>query len=98
MHRQNDSASTDASASATGQLRVLLFGGVAEVMKSATLVIPLDGTLSARQVLERVCEVHPALAPYRSSVRLAVNSTYADWDEPVRANDEVAMIPPVAGG
>jgi molybdopterin converting factor small subunit len=31
-------------------------------------------------------------------LRVAVNNCFADWDQPLRANDSVVFIPPVAGG
>jgi len=41
---------------------------------------------------------YPALAPHRRSIRIAVNGTYAFATDPVRPGDEIALIPPVAGG
>lgn len=40
----------------------------------------------------------PILAPGTDSVRFARNAVYADADEPLADGDEVAVIPPVAGG
>lgn len=40
----------------------------------------------------------PDLAPGTDSVRFARNAVYADRDEPLSDGDEVAVIPPVAGG
>jgi molybdopterin converting factor small subunit len=40
----------------------------------------------------------PSLAPHRSSLRIAVNGSYAFASDPVAGGDEVALIPPVAGG
>ena len=40
----------------------------------------------------------PELAPAASSVRFARNGTYVDTDEPLAEGDELAVIPPVAGG
>ena len=34
----------------------------------------------------------------RASIRVAVNGTYAAPEDPVAYGDEVALIPPVAGG
>ena len=81
-----------------GELRVLLFGGVRDVIGASSLTISMTAPLSAREVLKKICDSYPALAAYAPSVRLAVNSTYAAWDDLVSARDEVAMIPPVAGG
>jgi sulfur-carrier protein len=32
------------------------------------------------------------------ALRVAVNQTYVGWDHPVRAQDEIALFPPVTGG
>ena len=34
----------------------------------------------------------------RQAFRAAVNDTFCAWDHPLQADDEVAFIPPVAGG
>lgn len=41
---------------------------------------------------------HPGLGPAGASVRFARNGAYADRDEPLAEGDELALIPPVAGG
>ncbi len=43
-------------------------------------------------------ERFPALAPYRTQCRLAVNETYVANTATLHAGDEVAIIPPVSGG
>ena len=40
----------------------------------------------------------PALAPSRDSIRFARNRTYAAADEELVDGDELALIPPIAGG
>jgi molybdopterin synthase catalytic subunit len=40
----------------------------------------------------------PVLGPSAGSVRFARNGRYVDPDEPLAAGDELAVIPPVAGG
>ncbi len=34
----------------------------------------------------------------RDRLRVAVNDVFADWQTPIRANDTIVFIPPVAGG
>jgi molybdopterin synthase catalytic subunit len=46
----------------------------------------------------RLVKEWPELAPGRSSVRFARNAVYADPDDLLADGDEVAIIPPVAGG
>jgi molybdopterin synthase catalytic subunit/molybdopterin synthase sulfur carrier subunit len=81
-----------------GSVRVLAFAGARDVIGAGEVPFELEGAESARAFLDRVIARFPALAPYRGALRLAVNGAYAGWDEPVRPGDEVALIPPVAGG
>ena len=79
-------------------IRVLAFAGARDAIGVAELSLSLAGPTTARALLERLCREHPPLAPYAGSLRLAVNGAYAAWDDPVADGDEVAIIPPVAGG
>lgn len=79
-------------------VRVLAFAGARDALGAAELTIALTAGTTARSLLDRLCREHPGLAPYASSIRLAVNGTYAAWDAPIADGDEVALIPPVAGG
>lgn len=79
-------------------IRVLAFAGARDAIGTDELAVELDGPTTARALLDRLCAAHPKLAPYASSIRLAVNGTYTAWDDPVADGDEVAIIPPVAGG
>ena len=77
---------------------MLAFAGARDVVGAAELDLPLDGAGTARELLDRVCARWPGLEPWRGALRVAVNGAYAAHDDPVRAGDEVALIPPVAGG
>ena len=48
--------------------------------------------------LEAQSPAHKAALADRRAVRVAVNQEYAGPDQPVRANDEIALFPPVTGG
>jgi molybdopterin synthase sulfur carrier subunit len=47
-----------------------------------------------REILRRLA---PRFDP-GGTIRVAVNQEYADWDQPVGAATELALIPPVSGG
>jgi molybdopterin converting factor subunit 1 len=79
-------------------VQVLLFAAVREVVGARARAVPVDETSTAGSVLAALCAMHPALAAYVPSLRVAVNGDYVTLDAPVRAGDEVAIIPPVAGG
>ena len=50
------------------------------------------------QIAQRVAEKYPALAPRLATVRWALNHEFASLSDPLSHGDEVALIPPVAGG
>lgn len=79
-------------------MKLLAFAGARDAIGQGELSMPLPEPITARALLERLCVEHPRLAPYATSLRLAINGTYASWDELVHEGDEVAIIPPVAGG
>lgn len=62
-----------------------------------SLALPADA-VCARDVLALVAARHPRLAPVVARMRLAVNGALVHDDDPVRAGDELAVLPPVAGG
>lgn len=80
------------------EVRVLAFAGARDVLGDAEVALPLPGPCTAAELLEYVCSRYPALVPYKGSLRVAVNGVYATPQDPVRSGDEVALIPPVAGG
>jgi molybdopterin converting factor subunit 1 len=79
-------------------VRLLAFAGARDVIGAGELDLALTLPCTATDLLDQVCARFPGLVPYRGSIRVAVNGTYADAAEPIRAGDEVALIPPVAGG
>ena len=78
-------------------VRVLLFASYAEAVGQNELMLELaDGSVVA-DVVSRVREMAGgrALPP---APLLAVNASYSTPGAAVRSGDEVAIIPPVAGG
>jgi molybdopterin synthase catalytic subunit len=64
--------------------------------KQRPLELP-DGTTVAG-AWEALVGDHPDLAPAAASIRFARNGAYAERDERLADGDELALIPPVAGG
>jgi len=81
-------------------VKVLAFAGARDICGAAELEIEVEagspGTVA--EVMEAICARFPALQQYRPLIRVAVNGAYADADTKVSGGDEVALIPPVAGG
>jgi len=63
---------------------------------SEEVELPSPSTVGA--LLEALAGRHPELQPLLKHLRVAVNHEFRGLDEAVKAGDEVALIPPVAGG
>jgi molybdopterin converting factor small subunit len=86
----------------TATLRMLAFAGARDAVGAPEVDLAFDElaatSATAAGVLAWACKRWPGLEPYRGCIRVAVNGTYAEPTEPVAPGDEVALIPPVAGG
>ena len=79
------------------QLTVRLFAGLRERAGASTLDIDVPETGTVADLLAALDGTPVGGMPARSFI-VAVNREYADGAVPVRAGDEVALIPPVSGG
>lgn len=87
------------------RVNLLFFAKSRELVGTSSLAnFPLptsEGRLSGSAVLGTICERFPELIAIRDSVIIAHNEQYCeDLTEPIKlANgDEIAVIPPIAGG
>jgi molybdopterin converting factor subunit 1 len=78
-------------------LRVLLFASYADVLGAPAIDVDLPAGATVRELVAVVRQRAGAdrLPP---TPLVAVNQSYASLDTPITAHDEVAIIPPVAGG
>jgi molybdopterin converting factor subunit 1 len=79
-------------------VKLLAFAGTRDIVGASEVDLALSGPCSVEDLFRELCRLYPALEPHRRSLRIAVNGTYATPDEQVSLGDEVALIPPVAGG
>ena len=77
---------------------VLYFAVVRERLKldGESVELPAGATVGA--LMDELCRRHPALSGLRAACKVAVNQELAPVDQPLADGDEVALIPPVAGG
>jgi molybdopterin converting factor subunit 1 len=76
---------------------LLLFASYADALGASSLDMELPGDSTVGDVLSAV-RAHPGAERLPPSPLVAVNQRYATLDSVVREGDEVALIPPVAGG
>jgi len=80
------------------RVRVLFFGMLKEMTGKAADSIELPEGASVRDLLAHYERQVPRLKDSFSSLALAVNQQYAGTETPLKAGDEVALLPPVSGG
>ena len=78
-------------------LKIALFGIAKEIVGQPELHVSAPENQPVRQLLEELRAQYPALGQL-SSLAVAVNNEYADDTQLLHERDEIALIPPVAGG
>lgn len=78
-------------------IRVLLFASYADALGGPEIQLKLADGCTVREVLAAVRQ-RPGAHRLPPLPLVAVNQRYAGPDTAVTASDEVAIIPPVAGG
>ena len=80
------------------KVRLLYFAVLRDIVGKSDEVVELPEGTRAIQIWERLRGKHQALAAYERPPMTAINEEYVDPYEGLRDGDEVAFIPPVAGG
>lgn len=78
-------------------LKIALFGIAKEIVGQSELTLEAPDGQPVAQLLARLQAEYPALGRL-SSLAVAVNNEYAEAGQPLHERDEIALIPPVAGG
>ena len=79
-------------------VRLLFFAVLREIAGTDARDLALPAGETARKVWESLRSTYPRLADYTTPPMVAINESYADPDTPLHDGDELAFIPPVAGG
>ncbi|MBI4509996.1 MAG: molybdopterin converting factor subunit 1 [Deltaproteobacteria bacterium] len=80
------------------QIHVRYFAVARERLKKEEETIELPQGANVSTALDALSARHDAIAALRPCLRAAVNQEWASNSEPLHDGDELALIPPVAGG
>ncbi len=80
------------------EVNVLCFAALREAVGSGSVAVRLGEHATVAELLARLGEDYPALAPHLPYVKVAVNRRFAMATEHLHPGDEVALLPPVGGG
>lgn len=78
------------------QLRVRFFAILKD--RAGTAEASLPHVPDVATALAELAKRYPAIEPLLANTAVAVNRTYVQREHPLRAGDEIALIPPVSGG
>lgn len=78
-------------------IRIVAFGIARDILGGASLKLSGPEEMTVGHLLELLKERYPAFKEL-TSLAIAVNAEYADESQRIAADDEVVIIPPVAGG
>jgi molybdopterin converting factor small subunit len=76
---------------------VQLFASYADLLGAPTVELPLTPGTTVKDLLQRL-RSFPGASSLPPAPRVAVNRTFAASDQLIEPSDEIALIPPVAGG
>ena len=79
-------------------VRLLFFAVLRDIAGSDEQQLTLAEGTTAREVWESLRRTYAKLANYTQPPMIAINESYATPDAILRDGDELAFIPPVAGG
>ena len=80
------------------KVRLLYFAVIRDLAGTSERELALSDGTTAREVWEILRQAHPKLSAFTEPPMVAINETYAAPDATLRDGDELAFIPPVAGG
>ncbi|MCJ8210053.1 molybdopterin converting factor subunit 1 [Mucilaginibacter sp. RS28] len=79
-------------------MEILLFGITRDITGQQRLNVPADQNIVTVKGLKQwLVEQYPAIGKL-SSLAVAVNNTYAEDEDNLTPESEIALIPPVSGG
>ena len=76
---------------------VQLFASYADLLGAPTVELPLTPGTTVQDLLYRIRSL-PGASSLPPTPRVAVNRSFATSNQLIEASDEIALIPPVAGG
>ncbi len=77
-------------------MKILAFGIAKEIVGGPLLDVDARG-VTVDELKKQLAVLYPRLKQL-TTFMIAVNGEYATADQVIKANDEIAIIPPVSGG
>lgn len=79
------------------KIKITAFGIAKDILNASEIEWTSENPITVERLLDELKVSYPAFQELRS-LAIAVNESYASSNQIITANDEVVIIPPVAGG
>ena len=79
-------------------VKVKFFASLRQIIGVPEIEMEILVNTPVKQVFQELNHRFPELENYQSSLLVAVNQEYADFETLVSSGDEIAFFPPVSGG
>ena len=80
------------------KIKVLLFALLRDLVGSEKIEVELNEGASVKDLIGDIVAEYRAHGERLDSTRVAVDDRFSTESDPISANSEVALIPPVSGG
>jgi molybdopterin converting factor subunit 1 len=80
------------------KVRLRFFAALREIVGCEEMEKDVSEGTTPGLILEELAVEHPKLEPYLKVVKIAINQEFADRENPLTNDDEIAFLPPVSGG
>jgi len=80
------------------RIRFLVFAQYRDLLGRDEFELDVPAGSTAATALEFLREINPHMRQLPSKPAMAVNRVYVDAQQPLEDGDELALLPPVAGG
>lgn len=80
------------------KVKVRLFAVFRESLKADWVDVEVESGTTVSQAFDRLFPADSAESKYKDHCAFALNRLYVDGDAAISEGDEIAFIPPVAGG
>lgn len=79
------------------KIKLVAFGITKDILGGREVEYSWEGASTVDGLLQDLGKKYPQLVDL-SSLKVAINSEYAQGDQAIQATDDVVLIPPVSGG
>ncbi len=80
------------------KLKILSFASIRDIIGAGSIELELENGALVSDLFEKLSTSYPDVGRFGKSLKFAVNEEFVEMDKVLNEGDEVALLPPFAGG